>query len=292
MGVSPLLALFACGAGSWHLFYAEFLNGCGLDSWGTNSVVAHAISQSASGPFKKVDVVQPAFHHNPTIAFDPSSKNYLLFSIGDGNSTPINCTATQSHPNWPAVTVGDPAAAGIITLSYSSSPHGPWTTLPAPVLAGRPGKWDYFVTNPSVHVFNNGTVLMAYRGGWNPWHVGIAVSSSFREPFVRTSDDPAFPVVNEDPGLFLDERGRFHILTHYFGPNGPGGHAYSADGLTWAFAGMAYNFTIQYQDGAETKIGRRERPQVLSIEGKPRWLFTGVQPLSGNSYTFLQEIRT
>ena len=51
-----------------------------------------------------------------------------------------------------------------------------------------------------VHIFENGTVLMAYRGGWDPWHVGIAIADSWRGPFQRVSDDPVFPDINEDPG--------------------------------------------------------------------------------------------
>jgi hypothetical protein len=159
-----------------------------------------------------------------------------------------------------------------------------------PNIEGRPGKWDAFVTNPSVHIFPNGTVLMAYRGGWNPWHVGIAVAPSWKDPFVRVSDDPAFPIINEDPGIFQDASGNFHILTHYFGPDGPGGHAFSRDGVLWKFAGTAYNFSLQYENGNAVELARRERPQVLSLDGKPAWLFTGVQPKQGPSHTLVQQI--
>jgi hypothetical protein len=56
-------------------------------------------------------------------------------------------------------------------------------------------------------------------------------------PFERVSDEPVFPDINEDPGLFVDTRGNFHILTHDFA-NPTGGHAYSEDGLIWKFAGQ------------------------------------------------------
>ena len=49
----------------------------------------------------------------------------------------------------------------------------------------------------------------------------------------------------QDPGLFRDQRGNFHMLTHYFGHDGPAGHAYSEDGLAWSFAGQAYNFSVK-----------------------------------------------
>jgi hypothetical protein len=147
-------------------------------------------------------------HMHRTCRYDPHSKTFLLLSIGNGTASnpsgPINCnktTPSTSHPDVAhnSATAGglsgsererDPPAAGIVTLSYADSPNGPWTTMADPVLAGRPGKWDAFVTNPSVYVFSNGTVLLAYRGGWNPWHVGVAVAPSFRGPFVRVSDTP------------------------------------------------------------------------------------------------------
>lgn len=68
-----------------------------------------------------------------------------------------------------------------------------------------------------------------------------------------------FPDVNEDPGLFVDTRGNFHILTHNFASSGPGGHAFSKDGLSWTFAGGAYNssgavdFTIRYENGTSVR---------------------------------------
>ena len=277
--------------GKWHLFFAEFLNHCGLGHWGTNSVVSHGISDAPDGPFTKKEVVLPAFHHNPTVAFDPSTETFLLISIGNGSTVPQHCgPARLSRQPQPVV---DPAAAGIITLWYSVSANGPWALLDRPLLEGRPGKWDAFVTNPSVHVFPNGTVLMAYRGGWNPWHVGVAVAPSWKEPFRRVSDDPVIQVINEDPGLFQHARGHFHILTHYFGSDGPGGHAYSEDGIMWSFAGQAYNFSQQYIDGTHTTWQRRERPQVLVLDGTPRYLFTGVLPKGGErSHTLVQPIAT
>ena len=57
----------------WHLFFAEFVEHCGLGSWGTNSQVSHAVADQPAGPYTKVGAVQPPFHHNPTVAYDNSS---------------------------------------------------------------------------------------------------------------------------------------------------------------------------------------------------------------------------
>ena len=74
--------VFDDGDGKWHLFFAELLYHCPLKLWGTNSVVSHAVGDSAIGPFVKNEVVQPAFHHNPTIVYDLSTRTVLLISIG------------------------------------------------------------------------------------------------------------------------------------------------------------------------------------------------------------------
>ena len=107
---------------------------------------------------------------------------------------------------------------------------------------------------------------MAYRGG-NQSHApgnyhgilartGVAVAPSWREPFERVSDGPVYPDVNEDPGLFVDARGNFHIISHYW-KDGPGGHAFSADGRSWAFAGRAYGYDLNYTDGSTGRVKSR-----------------------------------
>jgi len=273
--------------GMWHLFFAEFLNECPLGSWETNSVVAHAVAPKHSGPFvRQPGVVQEAFHHNPSIARAPDG-TFLLYSIGNGGQTPKEC---RGGALGASASSGDAPQAGIITVSHSSSVNGPWTTLPDPVLDGRDGEWDAFVTNPSVYIFENGTVLMAYRGGFHPWHVGIAVADSWRGPYRRVSDSPVFEDVNEDPGLFRDARGNFHMLTHYFTTTG--GHAFSRDGLSWTFAGSAYEHDIALANGTSFHVGRRERPQVLVLEGEPAFLYVGVQMDDGRSLTLGQAITT
>jgi hypothetical protein len=217
-----LLWLLLLAAGCWH----RFMNHCPLSSWQTNSFVAHATASSPAGPYRKQPgAVQPAFRHNPTVVYDPSRKLFALLSIGNGSATPIQCTPPVNNSegrNYASsgghadrtplgagvdASAGDAPCAGIITLSTAATANGPWTQHPGEILAPVPGScqrngqcapWDAFVTNPSVYIFPNGTALMAYRGGWNPWHVGIATAPSIFGPFERVGGgEPAFPAVNE-----------------------------------------------------------------------------------------------
>ena len=137
-------------------------------------------------------------------------------------------------------------------MRYSSSVHGPWKQAPGVVLQPAPaGAWDNFVTNPSLYFFPNGTALMAYRGGpcldrakgCDAHNCAMAAASSWDSQFQRLGSNPAWEQQTEDPGIFRDERGNFHILSHLFA-GGPGGHSYSADGVTWHFAGQVSKYSV------------------------------------------------
>jgi hypothetical protein len=68
----------------------------------------------------------------------------------------------------------------------------------------------------------------------------------------------------------------------------------SQGGLEWDFVGKAYGFDINFTDGSGQTFGRRERPQVLLIEGEPAVLYNGVDDVSGFGWvhTLAQRIAT
>ena len=212
---------------TYHLFFAEFSNGCGLGSWGTNSQVLKAVSKSPSGPFTSPTLVAPPFHHNPTIVKVPDGP-YLMVSIGNG-STPWHGIAPpkQNNCSGPPTThallldqqrehIGDPLLAYEITMLYSDSVEGPWKHRTTPVLEPGPATaWDGYVTNPSMFVFPNGSVLLAYRGGpcplpnganttvlCNAHRISVAVADRWDGVYKRVGSVPAFMEQNEDPGIF------------------------------------------------------------------------------------------
>jgi hypothetical protein len=295
--------------------------------------VSRGTSADPMGPYTKVATVLPPFHHNPTISRAPNGGPFILLAIGNGSSplngtvpkAPHNCTpkaaaavvgAGQGGTAWgrredaadpPLAPIDDPPAAGQISMYVADSVEGPWRQRPGPVLAAAPASaWDSFVTNPSsVYFFPNGSALIAYRGGpcvsadasCDKHHVGIAVAPSWDAPLVRGGAAPVLAEQNEDPDVFRDRRGNFHMLTHYFGPNkrtkgAAGGHAFSRDGRVWHWAGVAYSGKIEHANGTVVTVQSRQRPQVLLVNGEPAVLFTGVQPKNGKelAYTVAQPI--
>jgi hypothetical protein len=158
--------------GMYHLVFADFEE-CGLGCWGTSSQLARAVSQSPLGPYKKVEVIVPPFHHNPTFNKVPGGGPFVITSIGcaplGGNGSVTNCSSWLPPGHWPppspspeharlrgaaGVGVGDPSAAGVITMIYSDKVTGPWKQHPGVILEPAAlDKWDSFVTNPSLYFY-------------------------------------------------------------------------------------------------------------------------------------------
>jgi hypothetical protein len=77
-----------------------------------------------------------------------------------------------------------------------------------------------------------------------------------------------------DPFLWRDKQGAFHAVFHcrnWFQKQSPadgvsdaGGHAFSADGVTWQLAPEpVWTTTVEHTDGTNTTFFHRERPQVF-----------------------------
>ena len=84
--------------GTYHLFVAQMALSCGLDHWGTNSMIIRASSQNASGPYTFKDVVVQPFAHNPTIRRLPNDEGFVIFFIGGTVSNPWIVVTHTMHP--------------------------------------------------------------------------------------------------------------------------------------------------------------------------------------------------
>ena len=92
-------------------------------------------------------------------------------------------------------------------FSFARDPNGPWSTPELLILTG--GRYD---TNLSPYIFPNGSVIAWTRGqimtaahwkdasSWHSTGSPMARSMTFSE--------------GEDPHLWRDQEGRFHILSH------------------------------------------------------------------------------
>ncbi len=298
-GVSSWGSRIVCDpkeAGLYHLFFAEFTHGCGLDYWSPYSRIMHAESRTGpDGPYDIGSEVVGHFSHNPTVVYSPAEKLYLLYYIGCPQTVSPVCTA-------PSFTCGPGNYInGESGISVQTSPDLITWTHQGQVFAGEDNSdWDADLTNPSplpLYSDANKTsaMLLAYRGCpancSGAEQIDLAVSSAgFKGPYSKVQPDPVFSNGNEDPFIWRDKRGNYHLLLHSleadggFG-SGPkvGRHAF-APGYEgpWTFnsATLAYSTLVQYDDGTEINFYRRERPQLFfSDDGAmtPLFLTTGVQ---------------
>jgi len=98
-------------------------------------------------------------------------------------------------------------------------------------------------------------------------------------------------VFSEDPFLWIDARGMWHLLTHKYdlkngwppqvGHDGPvmvSGHGWSRDGLHWSFQeNQPYYGKILYEDASVQYLSTMERPHLLFDANKePIYLINGI----------------
>ena len=266
----------------YHMYSALISKGCTLDQWLTNSLIMHSISESPhpEGPYTPVDIAigqrenfwDSLTLHNPTIARDPVDGTWLLYYIGNNpnNETKsVDCGGGDPVPvradQLPVETLSQR-----IGLATSKSPSGPWLRRDTPVLdPGQANSWDdLFVTNPSIHVFSNGSVLMLYKGrseeNQDSMSTGVAFADHWsQEKYERKSDTPLnLPSNCEDGGFFWDNVGKmFRMVLHcgcYYQ------YMHSDDGLSWeSETEQVYWCDVSFVDGERASLLRRERPQWL-----------------------------
>ena len=298
--------------GLYHLFTAEFENSCGLDYWAPYSRIIRAESHNGpAGPYAFAAEIQPAFAHNPTVVYSPADRKWLMYYIGCKLENLADECSSRYFTCGPGNTMN--GESGISVMSSSDlrqwHPHGP-------VIQGENDTraWDADFTNPSPLplAFNwqrldqrrgldadsdpDPGMLLVYRGC--PYNctgkeqINVAISKNgFKGPYVKLQTDPVFENNNEDPFVWRDKRGHYHMLLHSleldggFGA-GPkvGRHAFARDySGPWTFGErtLAYSTEVDFEDGRTTNYFRRERPQLyFSDDGEmtPLFLSTGVQP--------------
>jgi len=209
----------------YHMFVSAMTNHCPLSTWGKNSRIDHAVSSSATGPYHLVDVAVNTWAHNAA-AVTLHDGSFAIFHIGNGAGAPDggeNCNSTEYK--GPILV---PEAAGS-TIHVSKSLNGPWKPLQGNTLGD--------CNNPAPWVHRNGTIFIlcgdAMKRSENiagPWRT------------VSTLSHTGGPSGNyEDPFLYIDVKGHFHLLYHVF-ETVPAytcvnatvsAHAFSLDGFVW-----------------------------------------------------------
>ena len=206
------------------------------------------------------------------------------------------------------------------------TPATPSTPPPTPIPFCRgvyvsfpAGSWTNGIDNPTPFIFENGTTLLFFRsetcpknwGALAPACIGVARADTWQGPYESLFVDPITHPEGEDPAVFRDPRGNFHMLTCVFAcsiastgcalrlnplplpihrasnvntyhmrcPQGVacGGHAWSLDGLTWSNQSIgAFGPVVRFSNGTYYHGAYSERPQVLqAADGTPVAFYMG-----------------
>ncbi len=270
--------------GKYHLFYSRWPRQLGHNAWVTHSEIAHAVSDSAFGPYQHRDVALPArgkqfwdglCTHNPTIQkFGGKYYLYYMGNTGDGvNMKTLNWTHRNNQR---------------IGVAVADRPEGPWTRFDKPLIAPTPGFYDALCcANPSVTARPGGGYLMVYKavGDKNPPPFGgpvlhcVATSHSPTGPFEK-HPEPVFKkegvaFAAEDPFIWSQNGGYLAIVKDNDGHFAAAGKSLalfqSADGFKWELAAhpLVSATEVTWQDGRQQKLHSLERPQLLFENGVP-----------------------
>ena len=160
---------------------------------------------------------------------------------------------------------------------------GPWTRNDnnAPVSINCTGSWtaDCLVGNPAPFVFANGTVNLYFTattcppgsGNLAPPCIAMARADNFSGPYtIATPSRPITYPESEDPSVWRDKRGNFHLHTnvntyHARCAQGVpcGGHAWSRDGYVFSNLTVgAFGPVVTFRNGTEWRNAYVERPLV------------------------------
>lgn len=131
-------------------------------------------------------------------------------------------------------------------------------------------------TNPSPVLLANGTVVMAFNGGFcnnGLMAVGIAVADNLKGPYRLLTHEPVLrdehgkPYEAEEPHLWHTARG-WHMLFHH-PPTMTSEYAYSEDGLNWKVnGGAAVGCSMSFSDGSQKSTeGCAARQQIIFDDG-------------------------
>ena len=268
--------------GKWVGFFSYMAGGCGLNTWQSNSMIITAVADAPDGPYdQQMAPVTAPWTHNAMISRHPNG-SFFLFHIGTGvpkgGATVRNCSG-KPDPFFPLPSADPPPA----TTHISESARGPWRAAP-----GVPA-----VNNPCPFFFRNGTTLLFDRTSvsWAP-----AVDSpkvEWRKTATVKANGTMRP---EDPGVWRDARGNFHMLFNansghsHCGKGVPcGGHSWSRDGLSWSQPTIpAFGTIVHYDDGTTVNWDYVERPQVVQdAEGAPLTLFLSQSYASSHSLAIM-----
>ena len=292
--------------GKAHLIASFMCNHKDLGSWTTISSSVHMVADQFDGQYTWADVdcdasgictpiIAPWSHNTVSGENGPGlSPRYLVAHIGDGvvdpkewspcfNKSDVHDVVAPTSTEYVSRLRGDPG--GTCYYSIADDLNGPWlTTLNNEgVVINNTGAWaeQGLVGNPAPLFFANGSVNLYFTGrtcppappGHMPWRNPTCIAVAHADSWNGTYQmyEAQLPVTypeSEDPTVFQDKRGNFHLFTnvntgHQRCDQGVpcGGHAWSRDGYHFTDLVIgAFGPVITFLNNTQWRNAYVERP--------------------------------
>ena len=241
----------ANAAGTYDAIISFMCRHANLGEWTTKSSSAHFTAGSAAGPYtwgaEQCDVngvCTPAiipWSHNTVVIEDPAanaSERFQIWHVGDGVAPPAEwapcfnasevARGAAALPATAATAAAAPRVDPGSTAYVATAPSmaGPWARAlhNAGVPINFTGAWTSGLAgNPAPLVMPDGTINLYFTavpcpkdaGALAPNCIAVATSTTgWGGPFqMNAQKEPITYPESEDPSVFRDPRGNFHLLT-------------------------------------------------------------------------------
>ena len=237
----------------WHTSLSFLCRHAGLGQWTTVSASAHFVSDSPAGAFSwgaeqcQGEVCTPSiipWSHNTVFLRNDAEAargaRFQIWHVGDGVAPPSDwapCfnfsevgarfSLADAAAPAPRAPPRQPSPGNAAYVATSNTPSGPWARglSNGQVPINFTGAWTGALAgNPAPLVMPDGSVNLYFTAVPCPPNSGakasncIAVATStngFEGPFeMRAARHPITYPESEDPSVFRDKRGNYHLLTN------------------------------------------------------------------------------
>jgi hypothetical protein len=239
-----------------------------------------------SGPIAGPDV--QGFYHAFVPLYQPASLWHVIATMHGKAAAPTGPFDWSSEPNISSAAI-NPGFLEYADSSTGKAVYSLWTggdVLVADTLEGPFVKEARYAGVNPAPAFANGSFFLTTQ---HTTEVLTAPSVGGPWTFFSNITHPPASIMNytvEDPRMWVDRRGNFHILTHAYntheftdcGESHVSAHFFSADGKTWLWSDQPYGHRVQFDDGSERTYATLERPYLVfdSSSGQPAFLVLAV----------------
>jgi len=206
--------------------------------------------------------------------FDPVYEHGSLWNViyyAHGTSKAVEGPYDWSSPNISSTAI-NPAALVFPNASTGEMVYSLWIGSEIFVAADPAGPFVQYARNPlpgntataywqgKLYAMNQGNQILSATSLSGPW-----------ASFSTISHPPGMPYTVEDPFMYVDTRGNFHVINHAYNTaqrsncttSWVSSHSFSSNGTVWGHSDQPYDHVVQFDDGTSHAYCTMERPSLV-----------------------------